>query len=330
MARRPNTFLQGAQAALIGLCTLSLLLAVVDSRDGFTGGLRAAAGSFMSPLQSAVNSAVQPLTSFFADWQQLGSRKQQIAELEHANGALRAQLQLTQNDARRVAELNAMLRAAGTAQFKMLPATVVAIGASQGFADTLLIDAGTMDGVRVDMNVVSGAGLIGRVVQVWKRQATVALITDPTSTVGARVEGSGQIGFVSGLGRIGTLQLQMLDPYAPLNVGDRLVSFGVAHGIYATGFPIGTVTSIRGRAGTSTRVADVTPFVSMGALDLVSVVIAKPRNDPRNALLPPVPQPVAPDTATAADRATAQSDAATPTQSITAVPKATTNGKVIG
>lgn len=311
MARRPNTIVQGAQATLVALCTLSLLLAVVDSRGGIADGLRSITGAVMSPVQTAVSGVARPVSSFFNDWQELGSRTEQISKLQDANAELRARLQLTQDAERRVGELDAMLRTAGIGQFKIVAAQVVAIGSSQGFANTLLIDAGSMDGVRKDMNVISGAGLVGRVVQVWKRQSTVALLTDPSSTVGARVEGSGQIGFVSGLGRLRTLQLQLLDPYAPLKVGDRLVSFGVASGIYATGFPVGTVTSIRGKAGTSTRVADVEPFVSMASLDLVSVVIAKPRSDPRDALLPAVPTSSA---AAATDTPTASSDAATPTQ----------------
>lgn len=311
MARKPNSsLLQGAQTTLVALCTISLLLAVVDSRGGVTDSLRTVTGSVMSPIQSGVSAIARPFSTFFTDWAQLGSRKQRIDELQSANDELRARLQLTDDGARRVAELDAMLRIAGTAQFKILPAQVIAIGSAQGFANTVLIDAGSIDGVRVDMNVISGAGLVGRVVHVWKRQSSIALITDPSSTVGARVEGSGQIGFVSGLGRINTLQLQLLDPYAPLKVGDRLVSFGVAHGIYGTGFPVGTVTSIRGKAGTATRVADVEPFVAMGALDLVSVVIAKPREDPRDSLLPAVPTPVA----TTPVVETPTSDAATPTK----------------
>ncbi len=290
MARRPNTLVQGAQATLVAVCTLSLLLAVIDSRVDLAG-VRSVTGTLMSPVQSVVSGIARPISTFFSDWQELGSRKQQIDALQSANDELRSRLQLMQDGERRVKELDAMLRIAGTAQMRILPAQVVAIGAAQGFANTVLIDAGSLDGVRVDMNVVSGAGLVGRVVQVWRRQSTVALLTDPSSTVGARVEGSGQIGFVSGLGRQHMLQLQLLDPYAPLKVGDRLVSFGVAHGIYATGFPIGTVTSIRGKAGTSTRVADVDPFASMSGLDLVSVVIAKPRTDPRDSLLPAVPTP---------------------------------------
>ncbi len=315
MARRPGGFLEGAQATLIGLCAASLLLAVVDSRGVLTSSLRTITGTLMAPVQRSVDGITRPVGSFFADWSQLGSRKAQIRQLQQENDLLRARLQLTENDARRVAELDAMLRIAGIAQVRVMPAQVVAIGAAQGFADTVLIDAGSRDGVRVDMNVISGDGLVGRVVHVWPTQATVALITDPSSTVGARVEGSGQIGFVSGLGRIDTLQLQLLDPYAPLKVGDRLVSFGVAHGIFATGFPVGTVTAIRGKAGTSTRVADVAPFVPMGALDLVSVVLTKPRVDPRDSLLPPVPAPVIPDTTTAT------TDAASP-QGITPIPSA--------
>lgn len=307
MARRQNSpLLQGAQTTLIALCGLSLVLALVDSRGGATDQLRSITGAVMSPVQSAVAVATRPFSEFFTDWAQLGSRKQRIDELQAVNDELRARLQLTEDGARRVAELDAMLRIAGIAQFRILPAQVIAIGSAQGFANTVLIDAGTQDGVRIDMNVISGAGLIGRVIHVWQRQSSVVLITDPSSTVGARVEGSGQIGFVSGLARIDTLQLQLLDPYAPLKVGDRLVSFGVAHGIYATGFPVGTVTSIRGKAGTATRVAEVEPFVAMGALDIVSVVIAKPRDDPRDSLLPAIPAPVAADTAT--------SDAATPTK----------------
>lgn len=310
MARRQNTpLLQGAQATLAAACGLALLLAIIDSRGGVTEQLRSATGVVMSPVQSGVASVARPFTTFFGDWAQLGSRKQRILDLQESNDELRARLQLVEDGNRRVAELDAMLRLAGTAQFKVVVAQVIAIGSSQGFANTVLIDAGSLDGVRKDMNVIAGAGLVGRVVSVWRRQSAVALITDPSSTVGARVEGSGQIGFVSGLGRINALQLQLLDPYASLEVGDRLVSFGVAHGIYGTGFPVGTVTSIRGKAGTSTRVAEVAPFVSMGALDLVSVVIAKPRTDPRDSLLPAIPDPAASAVATE----TATSDAATPT-----------------
>lgn len=306
MVRRPTSVLQGAQVALIALCALSLLLALIDSRNGITRYLRPVAGTVMSPIQEAVTAATRPFGTFVTDWQELGSRKQRIEALEAANAELRARLHSAAGDQRRADEVEALLRQAGTAQYKLVIGRVLAIGSNQGFGNTVLIDVGSLDGVRVDMNIVSGSGLVGRVIDVMKRQSTVALITDPSSTVGARVEGSGQIGFVTGLGRLDELQLQLLDPYAELKVGDRLVSFGVSRGIYTSGLPIGTVTAIRGKAGTSDRVASVQPFVGMGSLDVIGVMIVKPRTDPRDVLLPPVPTPeptIAP---------TAASDAAVP------------------
>lgn len=291
MVRRPTSVLQGAQVALIALCALSLLLALIDSRNGITRHLRPVAGAIMSPIQEAVTAATRPIGTFVTDWQELGSRKERITELEAANAELRARLHSAAGEVRRGDEIEGLLKQAGTAQYKLVIGRVLAIGSNQGFGNTVLIDIGSIDGVRVDMNVVSGSGLVGRVIDVMKRQATVALITDPSSTIGARVEGSGQIGFVTGLGRIDELQLQLLDPYAELKVGDRLVSFGVSRGIYASGLPIGTVTAIRGKAGTSDRVASVSPFVGMGSLDVIGVMVVKPRTDPRDALLPPVPTP---------------------------------------
>lgn len=302
MARRPPSALQGAQVALIALCAVSILLALVDSRDGFTRHLRPVAGFFMTPVQQGVSNATRPIGSFVTDWQQLGSRKARITELEAANAELRARLHRSSGDDRRRTELDALLQQAGTAQYKLVIGRVIAIGSNQGFGNTVLIDLGRLDGVRSGMNVVSGSGLVGRVVDVMARQSTVVLVTDPSSTVGARVEGTGQIGFVTGLGRIDELQLQLLDPYAELRVGDRLVSFGVERGIFASGLPLGTVTAVRGKAGTSDRVATVVPFVNFGTLDVVGVMKVKPRTDPRDTLLPPVPAP----------EPTASSDAAVP------------------
>jgi cell shape-determining protein MreC len=138
MARRQNSpLLQGAQTTLVALCGLSLVLALVDSRGGATDQLRSITGAVMSPVQSAVAVATRPFSEFFTDWAQLGSRKQRIDELQAVNDELRARLQLTEDGARRVAELDAMLRIAGIAQFRILPAQVIAIGSAQGFANKI-------------------------------------------------------------------------------------------------------------------------------------------------------------------------------------------------
>ena len=127
--------------------------------------------------------------------------------------------------------------------------------------------------------------------------ATVALLVDATSTVGARVESSMEIGFLNGTGDPRALELQLLDPFAPVAVGDRLVSFGVKGGAYVPGVPLGTITAVEGTPGQLTR--------DRQGRAVRRRHVARPRrrhrraaaDNPRDAVLPPKP------TATPAARA---------------------------
>ena len=58
------------------------------------------------------------------------------------------------------------------------------------FSHTIDISKGSDDGLKVGMPVVTGAGLVGRVVQVTPSRSTVQLITDPDFLVGVRLLGS--------------------------------------------------------------------------------------------------------------------------------------------
>ena len=221
----------------------------------------------------------------------LGSKDQQIADLQKENDELKAQADKEQYTRNRAQELDDLLKLSGAGQYTVVPAQVIAIGPSQGFAWTVTLDAGSRDGIKVDQNVVSGRGLVGRVVSVTSSTATVVLLVDATSTVGARVEASMEVGFLNGTGDSRSLELQLLDPFAPVTVGDRLVSYAVKGGVYVPGIPLGTVTAVSGTPGQLTRVAQVDPFVDVTRLDLVGVVVTAPRTDPRDSVLGPRPTP---------------------------------------
>ena len=57
------------------------------------------------------------------------------------------------------------------------------------FAATIGISVGRDDGVQLNMPVVGAGGLVGQVVQANHHTATVRLITDGQSSVGARYGG---------------------------------------------------------------------------------------------------------------------------------------------
>ncbi|MEY3407238.1 MAG: hypothetical protein RL038_299 [Actinomycetota bacterium] len=271
-----------------GILLLSLVLSFLDARASF-GPLnlaRQGMETLLSPLVTGTSSIAKPVGDFFEDWSQVGSKDEIIKELRVENAELIAQIQAAPDALRRVAELDQLLQTAGLGEFRIVLARSISAGSSSGYGSTILIDAGTVDGIEVNMSVMAGYGLVGRVIEVTKNTALVVLISDSTSTVGARVAENGKIGFLSGRGNNQDMLLEFVDPTAKVSVGDRLVSYGVAGGIFASGIPLGIVKSVKAAGGNSSLTADVQPFVDLRNLDLVGVIVSKPRTDPRDKLLP--------------------------------------------
>jgi len=188
-------------------------------------------------------------------------------------------------------QLKSVLDLAGTAKFKVIAAKVISQGATTSFTQTITIDAGTKDGIRDNMTVISGLGLVGVVKIAYDNSSLVELASDPGFKIGARVAGTQQIGILSGQGtRKGVLQL--LDNESTLKLGDVVLARGSQNNRpFVPGVPIGVVTAVDNAAGSVTQTADVRFFTSFSTLGVVSVVLAAPAGDPRDALVPQPPRP---------------------------------------
>ncbi len=270
------------------LVLVSVTMILLDLRGGSSGPLgplRSVGAAVIGPLERAAATVVVPVRTYVQSVASVGDKDRVISELTVENDALRAQLDTVANDRARVADLDALLGLVDANDYVTVPAQVIAVGPAQGFAWTVTIDAGSRDGVEVDMSVISGKGLVGRVVSVSPTTATVLLIVDATSTVGGRLAGTSQIGIVSGTGRQDVLQMQLLDPLAVVDLGETIVTFGSeGDRPYAPGIPIGTVKEMRGTEGQLTRSAIVEPFADISMLDIVGVVLRVPEREPRAPL----------------------------------------------
>jgi rod shape-determining protein MreC len=206
-------------------------------------------------------------------------------------------------------QLKSILNLAGNGGFKIVAAKVISQGSSTSFSQTITIDAGTNSGIRSNMTVISGFGLVGVVKASFANSAIVQLASDPAFRVGARIAGSQQIGILSGQGtRKGVLQL--LDNTEEVKVGDAILARGSNNGRpFVPGVPIGEVTAVDNSAGAVTQTADVKFYSNFATLGVVSVVVAAPKTDPRDALVPakPVPTPIPTVTVTASPSPTPSS-----------------------
>ena len=277
------------------LLVTSVSLITIDYRGGERSpldGARSVTAAAFGPVERVAAAIVRPISDAVDGLGGLGQSRDEAARLARENEDLRRELRTRGLDKSRVEELDTLLRLAGAGRYRTVPARVIAIGSAQTFSWTVTLDAGSRDGIRPDMTVLNGDGLVGRVKTVGPTTATVLLAADPESSVGVRLEGSNEVGFTTGRGVAsgGDLDLRLLDGQSSVARGDRLVTFGSQGSApYVPGVPVGVVDSVTGTPGSQTRTARVTPYVDFTALDLVGVVVEPPRKDPRDAVLPPRP-----------------------------------------
>ncbi|MDE2127590.1 MAG: rod shape-determining protein MreC [Armatimonadetes bacterium] len=194
----------------------------------------------------------------------------QNRRLEAVVGDLRMQnaelVQQAQENSRLRADLGFVQRA----PFRLIGADVIALRPDPDY-DTLLIDRGSTSGVHSDAIVVTGNGLVGRIFDAGPQTASVLLLSDANSAVGARVQraDSNAIGVVRG-SSTGILQLTFLPLDADIKAGDTIVTSGIG-GVFPPGITIGTVVSVRTNTGSAEKTATIHGAVDLQSLDEVYV-----------------------------------------------------------
>ncbi len=278
-----------ARTMLAVLLFVSMTLVMLNVRDsGAIGGLRGITAAVVGPLERAGGALAAPVVSLVRSAVHFGDVDTRNAVAQRQLRGLVDGPDTAAVTASQAASVASLLRTAGIGGYRVVPARVVAYGMAQTFSGTVTLDAGSRDGLAVDMTVISGDGLVGRIASVGPVTATVQLTSDSDSVVAARVEATDQVGALEGTGDPRRSVLKLLDPTSPLAVGDRLVTFGPADGGgYAPGLPLGTIVGFRGDPGQADRVAIVDSAARLTALDIVGVVVVSPRTDPRDSVLPP-------------------------------------------
>jgi len=276
------------------LLVAALALITFDARGG--GGpvsaLRSFGGTVFGGAQNVIGAVTRPVTSLFSNVSGAHANQARISALQAEVIRLRVELSEARLSKAQSAQLQQLLALAGRGRYRIVAANVIA--AAPGFAGAVTIDAGRADGVRPNLTVLNGSGLVGTVTSASAHTATVLLTTDATATVGVQVAGTGQVGAVTGTGpgRAGgpMLRLQVFDASAILRVGEQLVTFGSVHGQpYVPGVPVGVIAQVLASGNTLTKAALVRPYASPNALGVVGVVVVPPRVNPRFSVLPPRP-----------------------------------------
>jgi len=154
-------------------------------------------------------------------------------------------------------------------KYKFIPAMVIA-RSPLGLRDTIIIDKGKKHGVRKDLVVISGAGLVGRTRETGWSISRVLLITDTDSVVSGIVVRTRDEGAVAG-GRQSDLIMKYLELDCDVKQGDEVITSGFGS-VSKKGILISEVVSIEKDDTGLYMNAIVKPQVDMMKLEEVLVM----------------------------------------------------------
>ena len=166
-----------------------------------------------------------------------------------------------------------------TLPYKTIATPVIARDPS-GILRSLVIGAGTDQGVKAGDVVLSDLGVVGRVAEAGSNYAKVLLVTDTSSAVSALVQSSRANGIVRG--QYGdTLVMEWILQSDAVKPGDIVVTAGLAFGtelrsLYPKGLVIGKVTDVAKAEVAAYQRAIIEPAVDLRKLENVLVIISTP------------------------------------------------------
>lgn len=267
---------------------LSLVLITFSFRDGdegFIGSAQDTAASVLRPFEVGVERVARPFRDAWAWFDGLLGAKEDADRLRRDNEALLQQLIRNQLALNQNVSLKALLRFKEgpryPADYDGLAAAVIA-RPSGAFSRAIVISRGEKDGVEKDAPVVTGAGLVGLVTNVYSSASRVTLLTDESSAVSGLDVKTGAGGVVRhGRGVGTTLVLDRVPKERKVRVGDTIVTAGWRssriESIYPRGIPIGVVTSV-GQTNTDLfKQIQVRPLADFTSIDSVLVLVPTAR-----------------------------------------------------
>ena len=107
------------------------------------------------------------------------------------------------------------------------------------FVKTILVSSGASEGIKKNQAVLSGEGIIGRIIEAGKKSARVLLLTDVNSRLPVMIEGTNQKAILKGTNSKLPVLIHIPDSMSNIDNG-RVVTSGDG-GVFPASLPVGRV-----------------------------------------------------------------------------------------
>lgn len=255
------------------LCTLMML--VTFGTDIFNRPLNTAVGYVVVPFQQGIGKLGSWISNRSEELVQIRQLldenkrlKDEIARLTEENTLLQ-QDKYELNNLRELVDLSEQY---GT--YKKVGARIIGRDAGNWYT-SFLIDKGTNDGMAVDMNVIAGGGLVGRLTAVGPNWSRVTAIISDNSNVSGMTLATGDNLIVTGdliLMAENSIRFgQLVDSKNLVAEGDKIVTSNISDK-YLPNILIGYINTINMDSNNLTKSGCLTPAVDFEHLEEVLVI----------------------------------------------------------
>lgn len=230
--------------------------------------------AFANFVQSPATSISSAISNYFSSLSSLRSAQTENEQLKQRVQELEFEVQQKAGLAEENARLKSLLELKNQSNYKVVPAQIIGRDPSAWY-DTVIINRGTLDGVKLNSPIVNDGGLVGRVTAVSPVTAQITLITKNKSGLGAvigELASSSAIGVITGTGKRDSLDMGYVPGNVPVQVGEAVFTTG-QDGIYPPGLKIGQIVDVQTGSTTEPHKITVEAGAKLYGMQEVAVLI---------------------------------------------------------
>jgi rod shape-determining protein MreC len=280
----------------IGITLFAVAAAVMlvsRFEPNWTSGISGWTTATVAPVAAVMNVGLDPLRAAWRTTRSYltGSRTASRLPVEVARtAALTVRIQDLERENR---ELKALTRFAPYPKSAFLSAQII-MSSGSPLSRTILIGAGSAQGIKTGHPVVADDGLIGRILQVDTQSASVLLLSDRLSRVPVLIGAQQARAVLVGDGQ-SAAKLDFIGQGAPIAVGDLVTTSGTG-GLFPRGLTVGIVVADGGgwrvelTAGRDDPIIVGVQLAETSPLDSPAPVSGKAERSPAIAQSGPRPQ----------------------------------------
>ena len=260
------------------LCVANFVLMAFDARsDGGQRVIRVWAQTAADFVQSPVTTVTSSVSGYFGSIANLRGAQDQNDALKQRVQELEVELKAKEDLATENQRLNALLNLQEKTKYKVLNARIIGRDPSVWF-DSSIVNRGSLDGVKLNMPVVTNGGLLGRVTAVGPLTSQVDLVTRDKSGVGAvvgEIAGSNALGVVIGTSKSELIEMRYVPGSAEVQVGQVVYTTG-QDGIYPAGLKVGEIVEVESGSATTPHRIMIRPSAGIGSMQEVGILLYEP------------------------------------------------------